>query len=185
MEDARAISARTRLGTGTMLRSGIGADLIGRVQNCAGPVHLRQHHCHIGLIEQAVLQFLACDFERFLHDLFVQIGADRPLWPFTDMQGRDRAACRQQVARDGQGELRYPVVRRKVVRMDLYIPLSALCLRGHVPGFSTILGAGARPARMSLNAVSPALSGRCSVQSSAPRRPSKIAWQVSRKSFAV
>ena len=48
-----------------------------------------------------------------------------------------------------------------------------------------IFGAAVWPARMSEKADAPSESGRCSVQSKAPKRPSKMAAAVSRKSWAV
>ena len=52
-------------------------------------------------------------------------------------------------------------------------------------GWRTILGAATRPARMSAKARAPSASGRASVQSRVPRRPSAMAPTVSRKSAAV
>jgi len=54
-----------------------------------------------------------------------------------------------------------------------------------VQGASTILGAAARPARISAKARAPSESGRISAQSSVPRRPAKSASAVSRKSAAL
>ena len=54
-----------------------------------------------------------------------------------------------------------------------------------VPAEMDFVGAAALPERMSEKAACPAESGRVSIQSSGPRRPSKMAWAVAAKSSAV